>query len=84
MLFKIFHEHNDRIKALVGIVSDWAIYPTLNAAYSFPFKRPLNDVKLSRFIEVEYDTGYILTWCQAKWREQVLDNGAQIGDSCDV
>lgn len=48
--------------------------PTLNATYFFPFKNHQLNLDLSEFINQEYDTGFTVTWYQAKWRDEVLDN----------
>jgi hypothetical protein len=48
--------------------------PTLNATYFFPFKNDQGNFELKDFMNHEYDTGFIITWYQAKWRDDILDS----------
>jgi hypothetical protein len=48
--------------------------PTLNATYFFPFKNHQANFELNNFMENEYDTGFILSWYQEKWKYEILDS----------
>ena len=48
--------------------------PKLNASYFFPFKDTSIVSDFDDLVDCEYESGFIIYWPQAKWRNSVLDD----------